>query len=288
MLWVYVSHFHSFSNHTFMFSALSPFRYLWPLIHYHKFIAKCIKKLKRNSIDVKNCTSNVSLFLRQEVCHVSDHLAFMSKYDSEEWTSALSHFDGWADPTVEHTLRTLVASQRLAGVAETADVQSSLLRSHIDDRILKAMQSAKEEAGRDAYAYKDVPAQHVARKEESAAGSYQQHPQMTQDNSFGRLPNRSTAWANECHLRSAIENKKRTINDTSWSNRSDYQPHPPPPPYPHQDMYGRQFDGHPPYGPASGYGQAYGGAMNPQYYPPHPAGTIITFSGELKLGSVCA
>ena len=149
-----------------MFSALSPFRYLWPLIHYHKFIAKCIKKLKRNSIDVKNCTSNVSLFLRQEVCHVSDHLAFMSKYDSEEWTSALSHFDGWADPTVEHTLRTLVASQRLAGVAETADVQSSLLRSHIDDRILKAMQSAKEEAGRDAYAYKDVPAQHVARKEE--------------------------------------------------------------------------------------------------------------------------
>ena len=74
-----------------MISLLSLFssfiRYLWPLIHYHKFIAKCIKKLKRNGIDVKNSMSTVSLFLRQEVCNVSDHLAFMSKYDSEEWTS---------------------------------------------------------------------------------------------------------------------------------------------------------------------------------------------------------
>ena len=68
---------------------------MWPLIQYHKFIAECIKKLKRTAIDIKHCTSNVSLFLRQEVCNFSDHLAFMSKYDSEEWTSALSHFDGW-------------------------------------------------------------------------------------------------------------------------------------------------------------------------------------------------
>ncbi|KAL7535654.1 hypothetical protein ACHAXR_006645 [Thalassiosira sp. AJA248-18] len=248
-------------------------RYLWPLIHYHKFIAKCIKKLKRNGIDVKCYPSNVCLFLRQEVCNVSDHLAFMSKYDSEEWTSALSHFDGWTDhdPNVEETLRTLVASQRLMGVAETADAQSSLIRGQIDDKILKAMQTAKDEAGRDAYDYKD---EHFAKKDEVASsaggGSSQQHSYSAQDNSFGRLPNRTTAWADESHLRSAIENKKRTINDTSWSNRSEFHPHHPPP-YPHQDMYGQQFEHHPPYD-TSGYeyGSGYGDAMSSQYYPPPP------------------
>jgi len=250
-------------------------RYLWPLIHYHKFIAKCIKKLKRNGIDVKSCTSAVSLFLRQEVCNVSDHLAFMSKYDSEEWTSALSHFDGWTDhdPAVEGALRNLVASQRMVGVSETAsDLRSSLLRSQIDDAVLRAMQAAKEEAGRDAYEYKDVPAQHLAKMEDSAGGgsSGPHPPHPMQDHSFSsRVPNRSMAWANESHLRLAIESKKRTINDTSWSNRSGFHGHPLPP-YPHPDMYGRQFEGHPPYGPASGYGPSYGGPMNSQYYPPHP------------------
>jgi len=238
-------------------------RYLWPLIHYHKFIAKCIKKLKRNSIDVKQCPSNVSLFLRQEVCNVSDHLAFMSKYDSEEWTSALSHFVGWTDhdPTVEETLRTLVASQRLAGVADTADTQSSLLRSQIDDQILRAMQAAKEEAGKDAYDYKDAPKEEMTA---TTAGGFSQHPSCSRDNSFG---NRTAAWANESHLRSAIESKKRTINDTSWSDRSGY--HAPHPPHP-QEMYARQFVDHPPYGPANGYNQPYGGPMNQPYYPQHP------------------
>ncbi len=60
-------------------------RYLWPLIHYHKFLAKCIKKLKRNNVDVKTSLSPVSAFLREEVCAVSDHLAATSKFTSEEW-----------------------------------------------------------------------------------------------------------------------------------------------------------------------------------------------------------
>lgn len=244
-------------------------RYLWPLIHYHKFIAKCIKKLKRNSIDVKHCTSGVSLFLRQEVCNVSDHLAFMSKYDSEEWTAALSRFDGWTDhdPTVEETLRTLVASQRLAGVADTVDAHSSLLRSQIDDKILKAMQTAKEEAGRDQYDY--IP------KEDVTAATRGSNYSM--DTSLG-----GRTWVNETHLRSAIESKKRTINDTSRntsrSDRSGYH-HGHPPPYPPQDVYGNHHghhQGHPPpphYGPPPpGYGQPYGGhPANPHYYPPpHP------------------
>jgi len=220
----------------------------------------------------------------------------MSKYDSEEWTSALSHFDGWTDhdPSVEETLRTLVASQRLAGVAETADFQSSLLRSQIDDTILKAMQAAKDEAGRDAYEYKDAPAQQhhdltalapgAAPQEGSHAGSssavaahQQQHHYPAQDRShngsFGvQSSNGGTtaAWTDESHLRSAIEsNKKRTINDTSWSNRAEYHPHHPP--YPQQDAYGRQFPQQH-YGPPQGYGghpQGYAGGNGSQYYPQH-------------------
>ena len=220
----------------------------------------------------------------------------MSKYDSEEWTSALSHFDGWTDhdPSVEETLRTLVSSQRLAGVAETADFQSSLLRSQIDDTILKAMQAAKDEAGRDAYEYKDAPAQQHhdlavvaqggAQPQEgshagssSAAAHQQQHHYPAQDRShngsFGvQSSNGGTtaAWTDESHLRSAIEsNKKRTINDTSWSNRAEYHPHLAP--YPQQDAYGRQYPQQH-YGPPQGYGghpQGYAGGNGSQYYPQH-------------------
>lgn len=60
-------------------------RYLWPLIHYHKFLAKCIKKLKRNNIDVKTSMNPVPAFLREEVCAVSDHLAAASKFTSDDW-----------------------------------------------------------------------------------------------------------------------------------------------------------------------------------------------------------
>ena len=199
----------------------------------------------------------------------------MSKYDSEEWTSALSHFVGWTDhdPNVEETLRTLVASQQLAGVAETADVQSSLLRSQIDDTILKAMQAAKDEAGRDAYDYKDVPTQQESgmvaggAADSGGGSSSQQHPYSAQDrnNSFGMqssIASKGTvAWQDESHLRSVLESKKRTINDTSWSN------HPQHPPYPHQ------YPQHPSYGPPPpGYGhQGYDGntSMNGShhYYP---------------------
>ena len=99
-------------------------------------------------------------FLRLEVCHVSDHLARMSKYDSEEWTAALCHFDGWTEssPDVNEAVCRIVSGQKLIGVRESADdACSSLLRSQIGDTVLKAMQSAKDEAGRDAYAYKDAP-----------------------------------------------------------------------------------------------------------------------------------
>lgn len=173
---------------TFQYLNMSPIcRYLWPLIHYHKFIAKCIKKLKRNGIDVKTSSSNVSKFLRQEVCNVSDHLAFMSKYDSEEWTTALRNFDGWTDhdPAVQEVMRNLVASQQVQSATEVSDVSSSLLRSQLDATVLKAMQAVKDEAAkaaeRESYDYsssskgafvkivpKDVPYQDLSMNDDAS------------------------------------------------------------------------------------------------------------------------
>ncbi len=237
-------------------------------------MAKCIKKLKRNGVDVKTSRSDVSLFLREEVCNVSDHLAFMSKYDSEEWTSALSHFDGWTDhaSNVEETLRTLVASQQLAGLTETADTQSSLVRSQIDDKILKAIQTAKDDAGKDKYDYKDIPHQHVdkkvdARKVAADEGgtevSSQTHQHSAPDNSSFISSIKSEAWANESHLRSTIESKKRA----GTAKNSSYRPE-----YPlrhsclHQDAYPRHFQQHSSYGHP--YGPTYGGSLNSSYYHP--------------------
>lgn len=120
-------------------------RYLWPLIHYHKFLAKCIKKLKRNGVDVKITVSPVSVFLREEVCAVSDHLASLSLFTSEQWMGCLEHFAGWTDPLQEGQLRELVSKLKLRSFSEPADVDSALLRSQIDTHFLRAMASAREQ-----------------------------------------------------------------------------------------------------------------------------------------------
>lgn len=121
------------------------FRYLWPLIHYHKFLAKCIKKLKRNGVDVKTSVSPVSVFLREDVCAVSDHLAAVSLFDSERWMECLGHFKGWMDtsPEAEARLRGLVGKLKLRALSEPGDVDSPLLRSQIDEHYLRAMADAR-------------------------------------------------------------------------------------------------------------------------------------------------
>lgn len=120
-------------------------RYLWPLIHYHKFLARCIKKLKRNGVDVKTSVSPVAVFLREEVCAVSDHLAGVSLFDSDEWMAVLQLFSGWADSDekAEARLRELVAKQKLRPLDEPGDVDSPLLRSQIDEQFLRAMASSR-------------------------------------------------------------------------------------------------------------------------------------------------
>ncbi len=122
-------------------------RYLWPLIHYHKFLAKCIKKLKRNNVDVKTSLSPVSAFLREEVCAVSDHLAVVSRFTSEEWMEGLPQFHGWTDTSVEseRKLRNIVATLPMRTLSEPADVESPLLRNQIDQFLLRSMAVSKEQ-----------------------------------------------------------------------------------------------------------------------------------------------
>ena len=134
----------SLHKHVFFFDRC---RYLWPLIHYHKFLAKCIKKLKRHNIDVRTSLSPVSSFLREEVCAISEHLALVSHFTSEQWMEALSHFEGWHDPKPEgqERLRQLIGTLDLRKVNENSIVDSALLRNQIDESFLRAMMlSAKE------------------------------------------------------------------------------------------------------------------------------------------------
>lgn len=91
--------------------------------------------------------SPVAAFLREEVCAVSDHLASVSLFDSEEWMACLAHFSGWTDtrPEAEANLRTLVSKLKLRPLAEYGDVESPLLRSQIDEQFLKTMAEQRQQ-----------------------------------------------------------------------------------------------------------------------------------------------
>ena len=120
-------------------------RYLWPFIHYHKFLAKCIKKLKRNGADVKHSVSPVAVFLREEVCAVSDHLAAVSLFGSEEWMNCLQHFNGWTAENEEEFLHSHIRQLKLRPLNEPGDVDSPLLRSQIDAHFLRAMATQRDQ-----------------------------------------------------------------------------------------------------------------------------------------------
>ena len=118
-------------------------RYLWPLIHYHKFLARCIKKLKRNGVEVRSTHSPVCVFLREEVCAISDHLATISKFTAEEWVESLAFFHGWTHSSEEYesSLRNAVSKLKLRSVLDLTDVESPILRDQIDEKFLKAMEN---------------------------------------------------------------------------------------------------------------------------------------------------
>lgn len=126
------------------------YRYLWPLIYYHKFLAKCVKKLKRNQVDVKTSLNPVSAFLREEVCAVSDHLASVSRFDSDTWMNALPHFQGWThaemDEEQEPLLRLIIKQLPLKNIKKSKEcVDGPNYRKVIDESFSKAMVKAKEQ-----------------------------------------------------------------------------------------------------------------------------------------------
>lgn len=117
-------------------------RYLWPLIHYHKFLAKCIKKLKRNGLDVTMSPNPISVFLRQEVCAISDHLASVSLFGSDIWMKCLSQFNGWIDsqsPDARKIYRRYVRCLPLRSMKDPADVDSPVLRDQINEALSQAL-----------------------------------------------------------------------------------------------------------------------------------------------------
>lgn len=94
---------------------------------------------------MKTSVSPVAVFLREEVCAVSDHLASVSLFDSDEWMACLEHFNGWTESSeaAKKHSRDLVSKLKLRPLTEPGDVDSPLLRSQIDEQYLRAMATAR-------------------------------------------------------------------------------------------------------------------------------------------------
>jgi hypothetical protein len=256
-------------------------RYLWPLIHYHKFLAKCIKKLKRNGVDVKQSISPVAVFLREEVCAVSDHLATVSLFDSDEWMKCLPHFKGWMDTSrsSEKKLREQVSLLKLRAPHEPSDVDSTLLRSQINEQFLQAMAKARSEMCEDVH----VP---QSKKKSGTPG----HPPRPASQSSPSVPKQVTGLRRtryqppvytphhaSHHWHSAWEQPQQTLDNSSVHSGLSvdsyphygpeyaiYHPHPGMQPYYHQPCSTETLY-------ASGYNtQMYGGWMDPNAYPMQP------------------
>lgn len=87
--------------------------------------------------------SPVAVFLREDVCAVSDHLAECSRFDSDEWMACLNNFQGWTELERLTDLRTHVRLLKLRPLHEPSDVESKLLRDQVDRHFLSAMAKAR-------------------------------------------------------------------------------------------------------------------------------------------------
>ena len=98
-------------------------------------------------MDVKLTVTPVAVFLREEVCAISDHLAAVSLFGSDEWMECLTHFQGWilTSEQAQEGYRTFVATLSLRSIQEPGDVQSPLLRSQIDANFLRTMVAQREQ-----------------------------------------------------------------------------------------------------------------------------------------------
>ena len=225
-------------------------RYLWALIHYHKFLAMCIKKLKRNGVDVKQAVSPVAVFLREEVCAVSDHLAECSRFDSDEWMECLKHFEGWTEVRAENELRKRVQLLKLRSLHEPSDVDSKLLRDQVDSHFLASMAKAREQMreGSDAASEsrsKSYPPPYprgiVSREEwvrmigwhKKGRSRFTAKPPLHEQFETHHPPPHSPYWTWEQHSMMAPYAGDGSSVHSALSNDSGYVPHPAYPVYMH-------------------------------------------------------
>mmetsp|Transcript_33428 Transcript_33428/g.38915 ORF Transcript_33428/g.38915 Transcript_33428/m.38915 type:complete len:833 (+) Transcript_33428:334-2832(+) len=243
-------------------------RYLWQLIYYHKFLAKCIKKLKRNNVDVKTSMSPVAAFLREEVCAVSDHLASVSKFTSQDWMEGLPHFNGWTsqDPKDENVLNSIIKQIPMRSLSEPSDVESSLLRDQIDICFLKSMQAAREQMNSGGQQSTRSVEEQSVHSDYSSQKSYARSAQI-QNQSFTSMQSssRPPRYGGNRGIRPIRNNYGNRVHPKQYRNprhNSMYgaYSHPDPSMIPQQQMFQ----------PSYSYGNGYGG----QYMHPSVNGSF--------------
>lgn len=66
--------------------------YLWPMIYYHKFVARY---LKRYTLTLRN--QALLSFVNDELCAVSDQITIASLFTAADWNKTLPSFHTWVD-----------------------------------------------------------------------------------------------------------------------------------------------------------------------------------------------
>ena len=94
--------------------------------------------------------------MREEVCAVSDHLASVSKFDSDQWMGCLPHFQGWTGTAAEDekTLRDIVKKLPMRILGDTKeDAEVPAFRELIENAFVKSVAKHKEQmtSGADEY-----------------------------------------------------------------------------------------------------------------------------------------
>ena len=87
--------------------------------------------------------------------------------DASLWTADLDT----SDSDVEESVRKLVLQQKLQGINEMSDLDSSLLRSQVSDAMLRAIKAEKEKLAQDAYSQKEAPVANRQPKNDAKNGN---------------------------------------------------------------------------------------------------------------------
>lgn len=142
--------------------------YLWPLINYHKFLAQCIKKLKKSCDNVNDndnhngscitSCSSILLLLQEESHGVSGQLAMASQFTGQQWSQKLAFYHGWFSTSTadEDLLRQTIWDLQFVSIKSSSSSsaceddneqqqQPMMQRDHIDKHISNVIEKAKEE-----------------------------------------------------------------------------------------------------------------------------------------------